>query len=139
MQSMWKKITHASVLYAALTCFNTALPIVTHLNYRSQAVDAARELSGWTQQVNLPYQDCWYGSFSVTPEYTSSFNSKQIAKNLFGSENIKISGSHVANRGENDWLAEYFYLPTDFQSSLNFNPSITNAIVDLDLYLGLNG
>lgn len=109
---------------------------------RSQGVDAARELAGWTQQINLYDKDGAYGTFAITPEYSRSFKPSDINKSLFNSCNtcptIAISGSGVANRGANDWLADYFYLPTDYQSSLKFNPVIDNFIVDLDFFVGLD-
>lgn len=52
---------------------------------------------------------------------------------------INISGSRVADRGAGDWLADYFGLPTDFQSTVCFNPKVSNAIADFNLYLGLDG
>jgi len=122
--------------------------VTPYYSIRSQGVDAARELAGWSQHVNLADKDCFWGTVSVTPEYTRSFQSNKIAECLFGSTvacnndcneaSIVVSGSRVANRGANDWLADYFYLPTDFQSTLNFSPRIQNAIVDIDFYLGLD-
>ena len=51
---------------------------------------------------------------------------------------IKVSGSQVENRCPCDWLADYFCLPTDFQSCVTFCPRIENYIVDLNLYVGLD-
>ncbi|BDC34631.1 hypothetical protein Noda2021_05890 [Candidatus Dependentiae bacterium Noda2021] len=52
---------------------------------------------------------------------------------------IGISGSRVAGRTATDWLADYFGLPTDFQSTVCFKPRVTNAIADFNLYFGLDG
>ncbi|TET06960.1 hypothetical protein E3J79_00370 [Candidatus Dependentiae bacterium] len=51
---------------------------------------------------------------------------------------IKISGSQVANRGDTYWLADYFGLPTDYQSCVTFEPRIDNFLVDFNFYLGLD-
>ena len=36
------------------------------------------------------------------------------------------------------WLADYFYLPQDFESTVCFNPQIKNFLVDLDLFVGFD-
>lgn len=125
--------------------------VVPYYSIRPQGVDAARELVGWTQQINLACHEgndnTFYGTMSATAEYTRSFGSGHIAQCLFGANScnsacgdavINISGSHVSSRGAHDWLADNFYLPTDFQSTLKFSPSIENAIVDLDFYFGFD-
>lgn len=130
----------ASILGAlALNADSRVAPLYS---IRSQGVDAARELAGWTQQVNLFDKDTVYGTFAITPEYARSFNPGNINKSLFNTcctcPTITISGSEVANRGANDWLADYFYLPTDYQSTLKFDPVIDNFIVDLNFFVGLD-
>jgi len=130
-----------------ITGMQASQVVTPYYSIRPQGVDAARELVGWTQQVNLADKDNFYGSMSLTAEYAQSFRSNQIAACLFGTNScasdcsgavINVSGSQVAVRGANDWLADNFYLPTDFQSTLNFNPKIENAIVDLDFYFGFD-
>lgn len=116
--------------------------VAPYFSIRSQGVDAARELAGWTQHVNLYDVGKVYGSFAVTPEYTRSFRPSAIAQSLLGQGScgrqcptvINISGSRVA-REETDWLADYFYLPTDYQSTLEFAPRIENVLLDLNLYV----
>ena len=106
---------------------------------RSQGVNAARHLVGWTNYIDKSHQKDLYGAIAITPEYTRSFKSENISKCLFGSCNkITISGSRVADRAATDWLADYFYLPTDFQSTISFKPKIDNFIVDFNFYLGLD-
>jgi len=51
---------------------------------------------------------------------------------------INISGSQVADRGCCDWLADYFGLPTDYQSYVTFSPRIENFLVDFNLYFGMD-
>lgn len=51
---------------------------------------------------------------------------------------IRISGSQVTNRGCCDWLADYFGLPTDYQSCVIFEPRIENFLVDFNLYFGMD-
>ncbi len=123
---------------------------------RSQSVDTARELAGWTDHVNLYDVGCFYGSFAVTPEYTQSFHGRQIARSLFGSAinnaattinnncnnnngaSFRVSGSQSPNRQAGDLLADYFGLPLDYQSTVYVKPEIQNFLVDFDLFLGLD-
>ncbi len=124
-----------------------------HILMRSQSVDSARELAGWAHKVNLFAADAcdWYGTFAVTAEYAQSFNSKKIARCLFGDSlinsscsndfscaQVNVSGSRVANRGNKDLLADYFGLPTDFQSAFSIKPTVRSFIVDFDFYFGLD-
>src|SRR5579885_509619 len=50
---------------------------------------------------------------------------------------LNISGSAVTDRGANDWLADYFGLPRDFQSQISFRPRIRNFVADVQFYFGM--
>jgi len=143
MKQMLKKVFSMVALLSAVS----AQAVTPYYSIRSQGVDAARELSGWTQQVNLFDKDCLYGTFALTTEYAQSFNANNISQCLFGTAAcnnscsntvLNVSGSRVVDRGANDLFADYFYLPTDFQSTLNFSPTIQNVVVDLNFYVGLD-
>lgn len=54
------------------------------------------------------------------------------------SATLAISGSQVATRGANDWLADYFGLPTDFSSTISVSPRIRNITTDIAFYFGLD-
>ena len=119
---------------------------------RSQSVDTARELAGWSNQINLFDMDGIHGSFAVTAEYTQSFNGKQIARSLFGSalnnsgntgcnkngSSFRVSGSQASDRAAGDLLADYFGLPLDYQSSVYVKPEIKNFLVDFNFFVGLD-
>jgi hypothetical protein len=122
---------------------NATQPLANYLSIRSQGINAARRLAGTIQYTHLDADCTPWGYFSITPEYSKSFDHKKINRLLFGDTacketQITVSGSLVPNRGENDWLAEYLYLPPDFQSSLRFKPTIDNFVFDIDLYLSLS-
>lgn len=142
MNHVLKKFFSLVAFCSATIVTANAAKIAPLYSIRSQGVDAARELAGWTQHVNLFDKDGMYGTFAITPEYSRSFKPGDINKSLFNTceqcPTIRISGSNVANRGANDWLADYFYLPTDFQSTLKFNPVIDNFIVDLNFFVGFD-
>lgn len=112
---------------------------------RSQSEDSARELVGWAHYINLYDPEQFYGSIACTFEYEKTFSPENIGFNLFGPDLlddtprfIQIAGSQVGNRDETDWLADYFGLPTDFQSKLTFSPHVENVIVDTDFYFGFD-
>jgi hypothetical protein len=123
---------------------NAGTSLVTpQIAMRSQGVNNARRLSGWADQIHLLEHTPLYGSLALTTAYTRSFNSNSIQHCLFGNSlqqcnHIVVSGSNIADRSSQDWLADYFYLPTDFQSILSFNPVIDNFIIDPTVYFGLD-
>ena len=138
MTRIHKKIL-GLLLFIIPIASNADTKVAPLYSIRSQGVDAARELAGWTQHVNLFDMEKIYGSISFTPEYTRSFRSSAINNSLFGTcDSIIVSGSQTTDRGLNDWLADYFYLPTDFKSKLSFHPDISNFVFDINCYLGLD-
>jgi len=113
------------------------------LAYRSQSVNAARELVGWQPFVNRYDMEEMYGAFSIAFEYTRSFKPERISQFLFGDDLVNcntllIQGSRIENRDSHAWLADYFGLPVDFSSKVSFCPRIENFLVDLNFYLGLD-
>jgi hypothetical protein len=116
--------------------------ITTYYSPRSQGMYTPRYLCG-----QLPYLAAYcnakpHAFLSAAVEYTQSFKSSAIRKALFGTSNqtaVTISGSTVPNRNNtSDWLADNFYLPPDFQSSLTFKPRVDNIIIDFNGYYTLD-
>jgi len=152
MKHMLKRFFSVAALLSTMAVYGSVTTPVVEVTPlflpRSQGVDAARELSGWTQHVNLFDMDKVYGTLALTVEYARSFRADNIAQSLFGSalncasgcneSSINISGSHTSNVGTNDLLADYFYLPTNFQSTVNFSPRIESVVADLNFYLGFD-
>jgi hypothetical protein len=137
--------TLMSIALLILQC--NPIQSVSYYPIRSQSVNAAREYVGWQQYIFIPDEDRFYGSANITFEYSRSFRPEQIARNLFQNSIsgcndcgsiIRVSGSTVAERGSRDWLADYFGLPTDFQSILQFKPVIDNYILDLNFFFGFD-
>ncbi len=122
--------------------------VTPYFSPRSQSVDLVRQVVGVRDIIEdlKCSDDCFPGYIGSVTEFTKSFRNLDISSCLFGNsllgdgccQAIKISGSGVANRGDNDWLADYFGLPRDFQSVVNFNPQITNVIGDLQGYFRLD-
>jgi len=130
-----------SLMCAALVCnaqieaFNLGKTMYVP---RSQSVNAARELVGWYEGINRYDVGDYYGSFSATPEFTRTFQSRHIARYFFGTDVLKFSGSRVPDRSPEDILADYFGLPTDYKSTVLVTPCAENALLDFDWYCGLD-
>lgn len=134
-----------------LSCFvATATTHATTPYYpiRSQSVVLSRQLIGITEiEKRLSNSEaCWPGFIGATLEYDRSFDAKSISQCLFGDcllnngccQAIKISGSQVTDRAKNDWLADYFGLPTNYQGIINLNPRISSTVGDFQAYLRLD-
>lgn len=110
---------------------------------RSQGRNSARELVGCQQMLYKYDTESLNGFLSAAVEYQRSFDNQQIPRYYFGADyvnckNLLIQGSQVNNRHANAWLADYFGLPTDYNSVVSFCPLLQNVTVDLNFYLGLD-
>lgn len=117
------------------------IQVTPQLSIRSQGLNTPRHIVGAVQQVYTVAKDSLYGTVAAALEYTRSFDHEAITECLFGTKccpTITISGSQVANRGANDWLADYFYLPTDFKSTVQVKPVIDNILLDINFYISLD-
>lgn len=138
-----KKIVSLLFLLGPAFCQSGVIPLIIP---RSQSVDAARDLVGMTRYINLYNpEDCIYGAWAFTFEYEKTNKPFDISQCLFGNDIvddidpfIKVSGSQVGDRNETDWLADYFGLPTDFESKLTFKPEAHSYIFDVAFYIGLD-
>lgn len=119
------------------------------LQPRSQSLNNARQMVGWNNTmwgIHRPEQTERFGSMNIAFAYNQTFRNDRIAYCLFGDDldcsdcgpSITIQGSAVANRSSKAWLADYFGLPRDFQSTVSFNPRIQNFLVDFSFYAGLD-
>jgi hypothetical protein len=118
-----------------------------YFEIRSQGADATRKISTMIPHMHSfasrKDDETMYGTLFVNIGFSRSFGQDAINKKLFGSflvndDTIGITGSQVANRTSTDWLADYFYLPTDYSSVVRFDPSIKTTFVDFSWYLGLD-
>ncbi|MDR3550207.1 MAG: hypothetical protein P4L31_02245 [Candidatus Babeliales bacterium] len=105
---------------------------------RSQGTTTVRDEVGWESLINRPATDNFYTAFAITPAYTRSFRPQEFVDFLLGCPTATISGSQVADRGELDILGDYFGLAPDFKSVLCFEPRITDFVLDLSFYFGLD-
>lgn len=109
---------------------------------RSQGLNQPRRIVGFSDEFYRPFQTDFYDNLYFAAEYSRSFRSDDIASCLFGDAlsdcKLKIQGSRVDNRDSNALLADYFYLPTDFESEVTIDPVIQNFLVDMCYHLGLD-
>ena len=138
------RVVNSLIIFIVVFCNSFGAP---YFSIRSQAVDSARQLAGWVPLINRYDTDQSYVVFALIPEFTRSFNPNKINECIFNEDiqacdnlqGLKISGSRVPNRNtQQDWLADYFGLPTDFESFVHLRPSIENVILDFSWYIGLN-
>jgi hypothetical protein len=108
---------------------------LTFYSPRSQSTDAARLIVGWHPYINKPNQSL-YGALTAAPSYGGMTRSRRSAEVLFSTNNLTVSGSQVENRGENDFLADFFGLSPSFYSNVTLHPSIQTFLVDFGWYIG---
>ncbi|HLF67303.1 MAG TPA: hypothetical protein VI522_06755, partial [Gammaproteobacteria bacterium] len=97
--------------------------VTTTIIPHSLAVNAARELAGWENKINCLETDRMHGVCAVIPQATLSFRPERIAQCFFGDAILKCDNTiHVVasqhSRVDADWLADYFGLPTDYESNV---------------------
>jgi len=155
--SLWSICPSAVCSATAGSVCNWPCRTLKRYPIRPQGRSKDRQLVGTARYVHdddeMPLKFC----LTATLEYARSFKSGQILDALFGPDispaidatpttcdgrcgrTIQIQGSQLgANRTPQAWLADYFYLPRDFDATVAFNPRITNIIADFDLYVHLN-
>lgn len=113
---------------------------------RSQSTDAARRLAGMHTHLYQCDARDFFSLFTITPIYTRSTWPRHIAETLFGHEEVSVTGSYdafsssndIQERSDHDILADYFGLSPNFKSSVILNPRLQNALLEGDLYVGLD-
>lgn len=135
----------AASLHAAVTT-NSVTP---YFSLRPESARLERQVIGVREiERELACSDkCWPGYLGSTFTFSKTFSSASISHCLFGNalvnngccQALRVTGSGVVGRNNNsDLLADYFGLPTDFVSTLNFNPRIINTLSDYQFYLRLD-
>jgi len=120
--------------------------VAPHFSIRSQSVNLPSLMSGQAEYTHRFSKDKLSGGFSLGWRHTESRSSEEIGKCLFSNSlqgirnclQINVVGALVPNRGACNWLADYFGLPSCFESIMQFNPKITSSIADFALYLDFN-
>jgi hypothetical protein len=163
MNQLKKQLLYLAVLVNAAHLYG-AETTTTNIVPRSQSFNAARQIVGWDNSIWGINRQCpddrYYTSFNLTFEYTRTFRENGLTRCLFGDDlvcsgcdndlGINVSSSFanaslandgapiIGTRNSKDWLGDYFGLPLDFQSTVNFNPQISNYLLDFSFYAGLD-
>lgn len=126
----------------AAATFISKRQVTTFISPHSVSVDAARELAGWENIVNMYTSDNAYSALAITPEATLTFRPDWVTQCLFGQDIVGcgyilgISGSEQSNRRPADWLADYFGLPPDYHSAVYLIPKVMQGLVDINWFVG---
>jgi hypothetical protein len=133
-----KNITR--IILLALVCYTTTHSFTgkSFMTYRSQGQNLARNIAGWQSLRTDIFNGHASGNLSIAVEYGRSFHPGDINKYFFGGNCMTFSGSRVPYRGACDIMADYFGLPTDFQSTISVDPRIRNVVTDFDFYWNLD-
>ena len=135
-------------VWASCCATKTACATVKYQPRRSDSRHKLRQVVGLTELTHRNNHELNYGTMSFTPGFMSSFQPEHVATHLFGGDlvgydgckgrTIKIQGSNITGRNSKAWLADYFYLPTNYDGTFTVTPRVKTFFVDLDLYLGLD-
>lgn len=136
----YPKLTPFLLLFG-ITSSILASEVTPTIIARSQGRNGALKVAGLSDKVHI-YDEGNYVNLDGTLLYSQTFRSNHLAECLFGGDlscnSILIQGSGVVNRSPQAWLADYFYLPPDYDASFCVRPQIQNILVNLDLFVGLD-
>ncbi len=144
MRSFLSFVLLASATLVQADCCNSQLSNNTkHSGCNCHSIFIPRSTNSNTAYNFLPFAhkdaSCdWNGGFELGVAYQRSFNDKDIAKCLFGSNTLLFQGSQLANRSENALIADNFGLSPVFSGSIKFSPRIENINVHFQSYLGFD-
>ncbi len=101
---------------------------------RSQGTNAARDLVGFCRFLDKPCNEGLEGAFFITPSYGCSMRPYRIAGYFFNTDILSVTGSKVAHRSNEAFLADYFGLSPSFDSTIAMKPSIESALLNCEAY-----
>lgn len=122
------------------------LNVVPLVMPRSQSSQTNLELNQLTHYLNHYDTQEYYSDFATTVGYSRSFRPHQLWQSMFGTDftsecaipAIGITGSQVALRRPNNWLADNFYLPAHYRSLISFKPVNENVFIYFNAFFALN-
>lgn len=161
MKQFLKKFLSITLLISSAAAF-AERAVVSTIQNRSQSryyIHQSAGNVGHTDDVQYEKEN-WWGDVNAVVGWQQTFQDNRIAHALLGSDlnstattvsfmggcndrcdngrGLLVQGSTVANRNANAWLADYLYLPTDFNSEIRIKPRIQSFFADFTFYLGLD-
>ncbi|RTL07065.1 hypothetical protein EKK58_02710 [Candidatus Dependentiae bacterium] len=129
--------------------------VAPYLSIRPASRDLAGRVVGTGPHRHLYGMESYYGDLGIRFKYGQTFRGNHISEALFGpallnsnttgtnncdsSKQITVAGSAVAGRnGSTDLMAENFYLPRDYKSTLTFSPKRQYFQLDLGFHMNLD-
>lgn len=135
---------------------DTPAKTVTCYTPRSQSFNNMIKNAGMDPDNQFLYDADFNASFKINFEYDQTFNDKTLTQCLFGPAAISINttGSNNCNddlvirvvgteattppNGMTDLVADNFFLPKNFSSTITFKPSIRNYNIHFQAYFGFD-
>lgn len=141
------RIPKLLVIVALFIALNSLIPRISKAHVvegtsffspRSQSTNYARYIAGMNRYRTRTDDKPAQSYVDITPYYSHSVRAKRIADSLFGTNTLSISGSMVKDRDRESLLADYFGLSPSFESVVQFEPHIQNALMILDGHLSFD-
>ncbi len=111
----------------------------TYFSPRPQGTNSVTTLVGVTPYIYDPYRCSNWSMWTLNLAYVTAFTTHTIAQYFFGYNTLRFSGSMVAERPNNDILADYFGLSQTFESTVLIEPRLQNVVAQFQGYFGLDG
>lgn len=111
----------------------------TVVSPRSHSFFAPLEHAGWDNIIYNSDRDTTGATIAIAPFYQHSFHTNRITEALFGCNTLIFSGSQVVGRDATDILADYWGLPSDYKSEVQFDPTIVSFLMDFNTIINLDG
>lgn len=105
---------------------------------RPQVNNYNRFMVGWAHSTHRYDADCLNGALALVPGYQRSFNEKSVGKYFsprIDSNTFTVGPSDATGV---DVINTNFLLGDNYRSTVELNPRVENAFIDVDFWLGLD-
>ena len=161
-------ILYVTPAFVSCAAPNTTLNVAPYLQFRSPSRDTIVKIIGMDHHTHLYDMETYYGTMFIRADYMQSFRPGRLAEALFGpalipstggssmsgsndGRSFMVVGSAVpgtgpstglavpnANKPANALMAENFYLPRDFASTVTVKPQTKIFKLDFHFYMALD-
>ncbi len=157
----------SALVPCSVLTMNLTLNVAPYLQFRSPDRDTIIKIIGMDHHTHLYDMETYYGTMFIRADYAQSFRPGRLAEMLFGPALIQtpsgttnsdnndgrmflISGTELAtvdadgyqnvntSRNPQALMAENFYLPRDFASTVTVKPQARTFRLDFHFYMALD-
>lgn len=157
----------SALVPCSVLTMNLTLNVAPYLQFRSPDRDTIIKIIGMDHHTHLYDMETYYGTMFIRADYAQSFRPGRLAEMLFGPALIQtpsgttnsdnndgrmflISGTELATvdasgnqnvnatRNPQALMAENFYLPRDFASTVTVKPQARTFRLDFHFYMALD-